>query len=184
MKKVFIMAALAMASLTGCDKITHDFTVENVKFNFEADVVEETTKSTITGAAAEANNVFSVTKEINLADISSSEFTEYKDRITKVTVDNLSLEVTFIPAGQYIIEDLKLTAVGVSGSLEIPSYKAGENFTPPTNLNSYTSAFFKKLISAGKLDVTVTGKTNAPKGVKVKISYAYDLVFTAKLKSE
>ena len=182
MKKVFILAALAMVSLAGCEKVTHNFTVENVKLSFEAEVKDATTKSTMT--ATEAKNSFSVTREVNLAEILNPELTEYKDRITKVAVENLSVEVTFNPAGNYTIEDLTLTADGVSGSLNIPSYKAGEDFIPPTNLNSYASAFFKKLISDGKFEVTVSGKTDAPKGVKVKVSYEYDLVFTAKLKSE
>jgi len=185
MKKVFIMAALAMASLAGCDKVTHDFTVENVKLNFEAITVDnEAAKSAMTGTAIDAKTKFSVKREVNLAEITSSELMEYKDRITKVAVDNLSLKVTFEPAGNYTIEDLTLTADGVSGSLDIPSYKAGDDFIPPSNLNSFTSAFFKKLISAGKLEVTVEGITDAPKGVKVKVCYEYDLVFTAKLKTE
>ena len=185
MKKVFIMAALAMASLTGCDKITHDFKVENVKLNFEATTEENAAaKSAMTGTAIDVKSKFSVTREVNLAEISSSELMEYKDRISKVSAENLSLEVTFTPAGNYTIEDLILTAKGVTESLEIASYKSGEKFIPPKNLNSFTSAFFKKLISAGKLEVTVEGKTDAPKGVKVKVSYGYDLVFTAKLKSE
>jgi hypothetical protein len=185
MKKVFIFAALAMASLTGCDKVTHDFTVENVKFNFEAVTVDgATTKSAMTGTAADAQSSFSVTREVSLAEIGSTEFKEYLDRISKVMVDNSLLEVTFNPAGVYTIYDLIFTAEGVSGSLVVPSYKLGDAYTAPTNLNTYMSAFIMKLKDAEKIKVTVAGKTDAPTGVRVKICYEYDLVFTAKLKSE
>jgi len=185
MKKVFIIAALAAVSLTGCDKITHDFTAENVKFSFEAVTVDgATAKSAMTGTAVEAISSFTVEREVNLAEIGSSELTEYLSRITKVAVDNPLLEVTFQPAGEYTIYDLTLTAEGVSGSLVIPSYTVGEDFIPPTNMNTYTAAFIMKLISAEKLDVTVAGQTDAPKDVQIKISYEYDLVFTAKLNND
>jgi hypothetical protein len=42
-------------------------------------------------------------------------------------------------------------------------------------------AFIMKLVGSGSVSVTVTGKTDAPAGTTINISYESDLLFTASI---
>ena len=186
MKKLFIMAAIAGVALAGCDKLkeaaSSDFTVDDVTFNFSADVdngAEAATKSG--GTRASAANSFTVTRTVNISEIGSPDVVEYASKISKVMVNSSLLNVTTTPAGSYTVTNLTVSAVNVSGSLVIPSYTVGGTFTPPSNMNSYTATFITALINAKSVSVTVSGETDAPTGTTVNISYENDLVFTAKL---
>jgi hypothetical protein len=126
-------------------------------------------------------NSFSVTRTVDVSEIESSDVIEYANKISNVTVNNSLINVTTTPAGNYTVANLTVSVDGVSGSLVVPSYTIGSAFTPPSNMNTYTAAFIMKLLSAESVTVTVSGKTDAPAGTTVDISYENDLVFTAKL---
>lgn len=180
MKKVIILAALAIASLTSCDKVTTNIEVDDVTFDFEAITAGSPSSSSISRNAA-MTSTFSVTRSVSLAEIGSSELMKYADRITKIAVNSSLLKVTIEPSGEYTVTNLTVSAVGVPGSLVVPEYVIGDVFTPPANMETYTIAFIMKLLNNEPIEVTVSGQTDAPTGVKVKISYENDLVFTAKV---
>jgi hypothetical protein len=86
---------------------------------------------------------------------------------------------TVTPAGNFTVTGLKLTAAGISDSLDVASCQIGGTFTPPPGMNLYTAAFIIRLIKEGSISVTVTGQTDAPPGTTIKISDENDLLFTA-----
>ena len=47
--------------------------------------------------------------------------------------------------------------------------------------NAYTSTFLMKLLDAEKIDVTVTGQSDAPAGTTLNIKYQNDIMCTAGL---
>lgn len=180
-KKIMIFAlTCAMVSLASCDKIkeatSRDFKVNNVKFDFTA------TPTTGTGLMkAETLNTFSVARSVNISELGSSDVTEYAGKISKVVVNSSSLKITTVPAGAYTVANVTVTAEGVSGSLLISSYTLGDTFTPPSNMNTYTSALIMKLLSAKTVTVTISGQTDAPTSATILISYESNLLFTASL---
>ena len=183
MKKVLI-AALTCAmvvSLTSCDKIkealSRDITVNNVKFDFPIQVVGEDMRATRDGTM----NPFSVTREVDISEISSSEVMEYASKISKVTTNSSLLSVTAVPAGSYSVANVKISTVGIPGEIIVPAYTMGSSFTAPANMNDYTSALIMKLLTAKKLTVTISGETDAPVPTTLNISYESDLVFTVGL---
>jgi len=188
MKKIFFpMIAFAML-LLGCEKIkeatSYDFTVNNIRFNFAAIAKEATTLSgnpVVTTRAGGTTTSFAVTQTVNLSDLGSADLVKYANKISKVEVNNSTVTVTANPSDNYTITDLKIVADGVSGSIEIPSYTIGDDFTEPAGMKTYTSALIKKLLETGSISVTVTGMSDAPTGTTISISYKSDILFTASL---
>ena len=181
MKKGIILAALAMTTLAGCDKVTKDIDVDNVKFEFTAVTENVANRSGLTIKSSGTTTSFSVTRKVDLSEFSTAEIVDYLDKINKVAVNNPVLKITMNPPGAYEITNFTLTAEGVKGSLDIASYKIGDEFVPPSGMKKFTSDFIMKLISEKSLSVTVSGETNAPAGTTVKISYESDLVVTVDL---
>ena len=89
-KKLFTIALAATALLAGCDKIkdaaSKDFTVNGVKFEFNATVEGG-------GTRAGEGGSFSVTRTVSLSEIGSSELAEYKNMIDKVKANSSKLRV-------------------------------------------------------------------------------------------
>ena len=188
MKKIFIsMIALAML-LLGCEKIkeatSYDFTVNNIRFNFAAITKEATTLSgipVVTTRAEAATTSFTVTQTVNLSDLGNADLVKYANKISKVEVNNSTVTVTVNPSENYSVTDLTIVADGVSGSIAIPSYTIGDDFTEPAGMKTYTAALLKKLLETGSISVTVTGMSDAPAGTTITISYQSDILFTASL---
>ena len=175
LKKGLLMAALTVILSAGCeslkDSVTTDIDAENVKLEFTA--VTESKKS--------ETSSFSVTRTVNIAELSYEEIVEYAEKIDKVTVNSSGFSAEVTPAGSYTITNLTVTAEGVPGSLSVPSYTVGEAFAAPAGMNDYTALFIMKLIGEKSLTVTVSGETDAPAGTTVTISYESDLVFKVKV---
>ena len=186
MKKFLFIAALASIVLAGCDAISKDIEVNNVKFEFTAKVRDGLAAvmngNETPGLRAAAMNSFNETITLKVSDIGDDDVTKYKDNISKVVTNRALIGVTTEPSGNYIVEGLTVSATGVSGSLYIASYTVGAaTIDLPDNILTYTDAFFEKLLKAGSLKVNISGKTTAPAGTEIKISYENDLVFTASL---
>jgi hypothetical protein len=186
MKKIFFAAlTCAMVSLTSCDKLkdatSRDIKVNNVKFEFAATSSNATGTRGAIETRVGTDNTFTVTRLVNITELGNAEITEYAAKISKVAVNSPLLKITASPSGSYTVADVTVTAEGVTGTLSVPSYTLGSAFTPPTNMNAYTAAFVTKLISAKLVSVTVSGKTDAPAGTVVRISYESDLLLTASL---
>ena len=181
MKKILLAALIcAMTSLAGCDKLKHDITVNNVKFAFDTTVAgNAATTYQAVATRAGTDNTFTVTRTVNISEMGSSEIMEYKGKITNVIVNRSLLNITTNPAGSYSVADVTVTADGVTGSLLVPSYTLGDDFNPPANMITYTTALVKELIKAGTVSVTVAGKTDAPAGTTINISYESDLLLKA-----
>jgi len=181
MKKIMIAALVcAMTSLASCDKLKHDFNVNNVKFAFDAPVTgNAATTHAAVATRAGTDNTFTVNRVVDISEMGSSEIVEYANKINSVVVNSTLLKITAVPAGNYDVANVTLTADGVAGSLVVPSYTLGGAFTPPANMNAYTSALIMKLISAKKVTVTITGQTDAPAGTTINISYESDLLIKA-----
>ena len=175
-----------MMSLASCDQlkdaVSFDIKVNNVKFAFAApasDNAAETRGAVVTRAGTD--NTFTVTRTVSIAEMGSSEIVEYAGKISNVAVNSSLLKITASPSGSYTVADVTVTAEGVAGTLAVPSYALGNAFTSPANMNAYTTAFVMKLLSTKTLTVTVSGKTDAPAGTLINISYESDLVLTASL---
>jgi len=186
MKKIFILAlTCTIVSLVSCDKIKEvtstDFKVNNVHFDFSTNVEEGPSSSSADVFFRAATQTFTITRLVNISELGSDDVIEYANKISKVVIDNSLIRVTVSPAGTYTIENLTVTASGVPGSIVIPSYTMGSPFTLTSDMNTFTSAFIMKLISAKSLSVTVSGKTDAPVGTTINISYESNLIFTAGL---
>ena len=185
-KYLFIAVLFAGTMLAGCDELKNatsiDIKVDNVKFEFTADVVSGVSQSSaLTATRADTPNSFTVTRTVDVSEVGSAQLTEYIDKVGKVVANNSLITLTANPAGTYSVSNLTVTAVGVSGSVVVPSYTMGGTFTAPANMATYTNAFLMKLVSVKKIDVTVKGNTNAPVGTEINISYESDLIFTASL---
>ena len=186
MKKIYFAAlACAMMMFASCEKLkdatSRDIKVNNVKFEFAAESsnAAEVRGSVVTRAGTD--NIFTVTRTVSIAEMGSSEITEYAGKISNVAVNSSLLKITASPQGNYTVTDVKVAAEGVAGTLDVPSYTLGSVFTPPANMNAYTAAFVMKLLAAKTVSVTVSGKTDAPAGTVINISYESDLVLTASL---
>ena len=184
-----LAVALATASLAGCNKIKDatsiNIEVNNVSFDFETEVKAPQASM---GASAvmkptAATNTFSVTRTVDISEISSKELEEYVNKIVDVTANNQVITVTITPTGSepYTVENLTLQAEGVANSLVVDSYTLGGDFPVPAGMTAYMVAFVTKLLSTKSLAVTVSGMTDAPVGTTVKISYGSDLVLKASL---
>ena len=190
MKKNLIFALVcATLTLTGCDKIkdvtSRDFTVKNITFDFttETDEAPVTLMSGSTEATLRSGTMssFTVTRTVDISEMGSSEIIEYANKISKVQIEGTTMNVTAIPSGSYNIANLTITAADVPGSLAIPSYILGGTFTPPANMDTYTTAFIMRVLSAKQVSVTVSGQSDAPPGTTLNISYKSDILFTASL---
>jgi len=183
---IFFALMCTSLSLISCDKIkeatSQDFKVKNVSFNFTAESNDvSTTSGGDVKTRAATSQSFTVTRTVNMSEIGSNDVMEYANKIKKVSVDNSLIRVTVNPAGAYTVENLTVTASGVSGSLVIPSYTIGNPFTLTSDMNAFTNTFIMKLLSAKSVSVTVTGMTDAPAGTTINISYESDLLFTASI---
>jgi len=182
------MIALAMMLLIGCDKIkdatSRDFTVNHITFDFAATAQDDITmlsgNPAVTTRAGETTS-FTVTRPVDISEMGNNDIIEYAGKISKIAVNSSLITITASPAGTYTITDLKVTAAGVAGELEIPSYTMGSTFAAPSNMNAYTTAFMMKLLSVKTIQVTVAGKSDAPAGTLINIKYESDIVFTASL---
>ena len=185
-KKLISVLVCAAVSLAGCNKIkdatSRDFTVNGVEFGFTAVTTADAAIAKGATKAAGETSTFSVTRTVNISEIGDSDIIEYANKISKVAVNSSTLSVTTDPSGSYIVENLTVSAVGVSGSpLVIPSYTLGGAFTSPAGMNDFTAGFIMKLLRDKSVTVTVSGETNAPANTEVNIIYDNDLLFTASL---
>jgi len=174
-KKGLLMAALTVILSAGCenlkDSVATDIDVKDVKLVFTA----------LTESGKSETSSFSVTRTVNIAELSNDEIVEYAEKIDNVTVNSSAFSAVVTPAGSCTITNLTVKAEGVPGSLSVPSYTVGETFAAPAGMNGYTALFIMKLISEKSLTVTVSGETDAPAGTTVVISYENDLVFKVKV---
>jgi len=192
MKKFNYFALMCMVlSLAGCDKVkdalSTEFTVKGVSFEFTAEsqtgtatmsaVVGKASASEVTVRAA-ATQTFTETHTAYLADL-DAKIAEYADKIDKAKANSSLLTVTTTPAGVYTVENLTVTATGVTGSLVVPSYTMGAAFTLPATAQTFLEALVMKLVGSGSVTLTVTGKTDAPSGTVLKIKLESEVVFTA-----
>ena len=186
MKKVIILAALAMTSLAGCDKVkdatSKDIKVDNVKFDFTAVTEGGASKSGAMIKTSEEMSTFTVTRTVELSELNSPEVTQFANKIIKATVSDSKVTATMTPSGEFFISYLTISAKDVTDSpLVIPSYTVGELFKPTAAMKSFTSALFMKLMKDQQVSVTVSGETNAPEGTTVTVSFENDMVFTINL---
>ena len=189
MKKNLISALIcAMVLLSGCDKLKDatslDFTVNNISFAFKATVQDDPT--TLSGEAsvttrAAAMRSFTVTRTVAISEIGSSDVDKYASKISKALVNAAMVSVATVPSGSYTVTDLTITATGVPGSIVIPAYTIGDDFTEPSGMSVYMGALIMQLINAGTITVTVSGQTDAPAGTILTVSCKSDVVFTASL---
>jgi len=183
MKKVFILATLAAILLASCEKVkdatSKDITVEGVEFKFS-----EKTVSGISGTSmmksATTNSTFNITREVDISELSDSEVIEYANKIKKVKINSSLLKVTMSVPGVFKVTDFEIYAKDV-GSFSISDYTVGEELVPSKEMNAYMAEVIKKLLNTKKLEVTVKGKTDAPAGTTVTVSYKNDIVFTVSL---
>ena len=187
MKKIMIAALIcAMTSLAGCDKLkdatSRDIKANKVTFKFEAPT-SSNAAATLTAVVTRAgtDNTFTITRTVLLSEIGSSDLEEYRNKISKVAANNSLLSITTTPSGSYSVADVTVKTVGVDGELLVPSYTLGGAFTPPANMNTYTGQFVTRLVNTGSVTITISGKTDAPAGTTINISYETNLVFTASL---
>ena len=183
MKKILIFALIcATASLASCDKIkdatSRDFTVNNVKLDFTA-ITKDGSETQAVMLRSGTVSSFSVTRTVDLSEMGSEEMMEYASKISKVVVNASLVSITMTPSENYTISDLKISADGVPGSLVIPSYTIGDQFTAPSDMETYMAAFIMKLLSTKSLSVTVSGQSDAPAETVVNIRYENDIVLTA-----
>ena len=190
MKKLIFFALMCMSlSQISCDKLkeatSKDFKVNDVKFDFSAESKASASEMPAGEATMRATTAvtqsFSVTRMVNISELGSDDVIEYKNKISKVIVDNSLINVTVSPSGAYTVEKLTITAVGVSGSIVIPSYTIGNPFTLTSDMNAFTIAFLNMLLPDNSVSVTVSGKTDAPVGTTINVRYESDLIFTASL---
>jgi len=178
-----------MMSLVSCDKIKEatslDFNVNNVSFDFSTTVADNPSPMPAESAslrATTATQTFSVTRTINISELGSDDAVKYANKISNVAVSNSLITIEASPAGSYTVENIKITADGVTGSpLNVPTFTIDGSFTFTTEMNKFTAAFIAKLLSAKSISVTVSGTTNAPVGTTIDIYYKSNLVLTASL---
>ena len=169
--KTIIYSALVcvVMSLMSCGK-TKDTTSERLSaicvFNFSAET-----------QAGAATNSFTKTQTLDISKLGSDYFIARKDKINNVEVYAGELTITVDPGENCTIENLTITAVGVAGSLVVPSFKISDMFITPSNIIEYTGAFVMKLVKDEVL-VTVSGMTDAPAGTIINIYYESYLMFT------
>ncbi len=185
-----LLMVYVMALLLGCEQIkdatSRDIHVKNVKLDFAATMQNVTTTSLsssiddVTTRAGETSS-FTVTRTVNISELGNADVVDYYNRISKVAVNSALITVTATPTGAFTVTKLTVTADGVGGSLVVPSYTIGDAFTAPAEINNYTAAFIKKLISTKSISVTITGQSDAPAGTVINICYESDLVVTASL---
>ena len=185
---IYLAVFMCMSlSLISCDKLkdatSKDFKVNNVSFKFIAESKAGATTTSIGALStrAAATQSFTVTRTIDISELGSDDVVKYANKIDAVRINNSLVQVTVNPAGTYTVENLTVTASGVSGSIVIPTYTTGASFTLTSDMNTFTSAFIMKLVSAKTVSVTVTGMTDAPVGTTLNISYDSDLLFTASI---
>ena len=180
------MLAFSMLLPVGCDKIkeatSHNFSVRDVKIDFTAItqplLVESQTNVPVMRAGSTSS--FLVTRTVNLSDFGSTELMDYANRITKVVVNNSTVDVSTVPAGNFKVTNLKIKySETASGSLTISEYTVGETFTPPSTMGTFLGGFVLKLVHDRAISVTVSGETDAPVGTEINVSYEGDIVFTA-----
>ena len=188
MKKIVCSTLVCMImSLISCDKIKEatsiDFHVNGVNFQFSAvSNAETSTKSAEEVTLRALPQTFTVTRTVDIAELGDPDVIKYADKINNVEVSNAQIVVTSIPEGDYTIENLTVTAVGVTGSLVVDrSFTTNSAFTLLPTSNAFTKDFILKLRKAKSVPVTVTGKTDAPAGTTIHISYESDLLFTANI---
>lgn len=177
---LFILALTASVCFSGCDKIkdaaSFDVTVRGVQFEFDAPVEGASQRSAAAVTRAGELTSFSVTRTIKAADI-SAELEKHGDKISEVKANNSTVTISVNPHGDYTVSDLKISYTGGS-AFTVPSYSVGEALTPPAGLDKYLSGLAFKLFVSGQVEVTVTGKTDAPAGTTVTIRYKNDVVAT------
>ena len=187
MKKIILAALVCMGmSLISCDKIkemtSKDITVNGVNLNFPITInAAAVAPGEMQLFSAAAPRSFNVTTRVHLDELGKPDMVEWANKITKVAVTNSVVTVTANPSGNYIVENLNITAVTVSGSLIVPTYTFGNPFTLTTEMKAFTGGLFFKLLRDKVLDVTIKGDTDAPAGTIININYKSDLVLTASL---
>ena len=189
MKKTIYFALLCMVmSLTCCDKINEatskEIKVNGVSFKFTA--VSNAPAATRSAGEVElraATQTFSVTRTVLLSELGNPDVVEFANKIRNVTVSNTQITVTADNGVNYTVENLTVTAVGVAGSLAVPTFVMGGTVALPANTKSFTEAFVAQLYTTAthSVAVTVTGKTDAPAGTTLNVSYESDLVLTARI---
>ena len=188
MKKISFFALMCMiVSLTGCDKIkdatSKEFKVNGVKFAFSAESKAGTAMLSTDALSLRAATTqsFTVTRTVDISEMGSDEVIEFANKINNVAINNALIQITTVPAGIYNFEDITVTAAGVPGQIVISSYTIGNTVTFTPDMNAFTSAFIMKLISNKSASATVKGKTDAPAGTIINISYESDLILTASI---
>jgi len=189
MKKILIsMMACTMLLLPGCNKIkdatSRDIKVNNIKFDFVATTTASATtslksESLMATKAGPMISSFSATRTVDLSEIGEPDLEKHRKKIDKVKVTRMLVVVTSNPSGAYTVTNLKIVAEG-AGQLVIPTYTIGGTFTPPSEMDSFLTAFFNKLFD-GPVKVTVTGLSDAPVGTTITVRCESDVIFTASL---
>ena len=172
------MAIAAVILFAGCDKIKDatrfDVTVKNASFTFDAPVEDAVLRSAVNTQATDWNT-FSVIRTIKSSEI-SAELEKYGNKVSDVIANASTVHISCSQAGNYTVTDLSFSYSG--GTLSIPSYTLGGTFVPPSGLNAFISLFALKLFTTGEVEVTVSGKTDAPAGTAISIRYENELVAT------
>jgi len=189
MKKIIFYALMCLCLLTaGCEKIkeatSKDFKVNNVSFDFTAESKSETALRSAAGEIAlraAATQSFTLTRKVIIDELKDNDAITYASKIREVAVNASRINVTTVPANDYTVENLTITAVGVDDSIVVPSYTMGGAFTFTTDMNKFTSAFITKLLATRSILVTIKGYTDAPAGTTLNINYGCDLVLTASI---
>jgi len=185
MKRIFILAALAMITLASCDKVkdatSKDVTVNGVEFKFMATTAAVKSGGASIARSATTNSSFNITEELDISDLSDEEVIEYADKIRKIKVKSSQVKVTMNAPGKLTVTNFVISAEGVTGKITVPSYTVGDVFEPTKEMNEYTASLIEKLLKSKKLKVTVSGETDAPVGTIVTVSYKNDIVFTISL---
>ena len=168
---MFFVLVCAIFSLAGCDgvTVTKYFTVENAKFDFSPKVVSGTP------------NNFSATRTVYVSEINNTDVDEYADKVTGVEMKKSSLSITTSPSSSYTITDLFITAVGVSGWINISSCTVGNTIDLSSYMNDFTSSFIRELLRSRSVKVTIKGKTTAPVNTTINFSFKNDWVFSAEI---
>jgi len=186
MKKKLISAlSCAMVLLlTGCKIVDASVSFETVGVTlpFMAHVFDPLpfTRNSDLPQTKAATNAFSVTRLITISEL-GEKVANAANIIKDMSVNNLKITVTAEPKGKYTIDGLAVTVSGLEGSpFIIPTFKVGDNITPPAGMADFIAAFFMKVLE-GKGDITISGHTDAPYGTTIFVIIENNLVFTVSM---
>jgi hypothetical protein len=181
-KKLTFLSAtllLVLTSLCSCEKLieeiaTQEINVGEIEFDINAIVAEN-------GLRADGEYSFEGKENLALDDKTFEGYVSYARFIKAFNLKSVSMQIVSISGEGSYAKDVLISSESLNSDWSLAEYGFGSTYSNDSNLNSFVGKILDAIIEKKTVDISFSGKTDAPENTEITLKLKIGGVLTVQL---